>query len=61
MAADFTKFFIVNDDGYPSLSYYPDVDDSDNGDHVMFAEAGTSLAELVRKAEAYAEEHPVDE
>lgn len=61
MSADFTKFFIVNDDGYPSLSYYPDVDDSDNGDHVTFAEAGTSLAELIRKAEAYAEEHPTDD
>ena len=60
MSADYTKFFIVNDDGYPSLSYFAD-EDSDSGDHVTFAEAGTSLAELLRKAEAYAEEHPVDE
>lgn len=47
-ADEFAGFYITNDDGYPALTYYPHEDE--DGECVKFADAGTSLDELVKAA-----------
>lgn len=51
-AGEFAGFYITADDGYPALTYYPHADE--DGVHVRFADAGTSLDELVQAAREHA-------
>lgn len=51
-AAEFAGFYITHDGSQPTLCYYPHEDE--DGEHVHFADVGTSLDQLVKAAREHA-------
>lgn len=50
--AELSNFFFVSDGGYLTLEHYA-TDDTENGCHVSFVEAGDNLDELMTKAQLH--------